>query len=65
MSKTAPTTKNILVVAGDPSGDLHAAKLIQELKKHDPELNVTAMVKTAAARGHIRKYLRETGQEHG
>jgi lipid-A-disaccharide synthase len=43
MAKTAPTNKNILVVAGDPSGDLHAANLIKALRAKDPELSVTAM----------------------
>jgi len=43
MAKTAPTNKNILVVAGDPSGDLHAASLIKALRAKDPELSVTAM----------------------
>lgn len=43
MAKTAPITKNILILAGDPSGDLHAANLIRELKKRDPELNITSM----------------------
>ena len=43
MAKIAPTNKNILVVAGDPSGDLHAASLIKSLRAKDPELSVTAM----------------------
>jgi lipid-A-disaccharide synthase len=43
MAKTAPTNKNILVVAGDPSGDLHAANLIKALLAKDPEINVTSM----------------------
>ncbi|OGR52788.1 MAG: lipid-A-disaccharide synthase [Elusimicrobia bacterium GWA2_62_23] len=43
MAKIAPTNKNILVVAGDPSGDLHAASLIKALRAKDPELSVTAM----------------------
>lgn len=43
MAKIAPVNKNILVVAGDPSGDLHAANLIKALRAKDPELNVTAM----------------------
>ena len=38
-----PTTKNILIAAGDPSGDVHAANLIRALKKLDPELNVAAL----------------------
>ena len=43
MAKIAPTNKNILVVAGDPSGDLHAADLIKELRARDPEISVTSM----------------------
>jgi len=43
MAKIAPTNKNILVVAGDPSGDLHAANLIKALRAKDPEINVTAI----------------------
>ncbi len=43
MAKIAPANKNILVVAGDPSGDLHAANLIKELRAKDPEITVTAM----------------------
>lgn len=43
MAKTAPTNKNILVVAGDPSGDLHASNLIKALLAKDPEINVTAI----------------------
>lgn len=43
MAKTAPSNKNILVVAGDPSGDLHAADLIKALCAKDPEISVTAI----------------------
>ena len=43
MAKTAPTNKNILVIAGDPSGDLHAANLIKELLAKDPEISITSM----------------------
>ena len=43
MAKTAPTTKNILIVAGDPSGDVHAAALIRALKAKDPEISITSM----------------------
>ncbi len=43
MAKIAPSNKNILVVAGDPSGDLHAANLIKALRAKDPEITVTAM----------------------
>lgn len=30
--------KNILIVAGEPSGDLHAASLVKDLKSLDPDL---------------------------
>jgi lipid-A-disaccharide synthase len=43
MARIIPTTKNILVVAGDPSGDAHAANLITALKARDPELSVTSI----------------------
>ena len=43
MANIAPTNKNILIVAGDPSGDLHAANLIKALRAKDPEISVTAM----------------------
>ncbi len=43
MAKIAPTNKNILIVAGDPSGDLHAASLIKELRAKDPEITVTSI----------------------
>ena len=43
MAKIVPTTKNILLVAGDPSGDAHAADLIKALKARDPELSVTSI----------------------
>ena len=43
MSKIASTTKNILIVAGDPSGDLHASNLIKALKEKDPKLSVTSI----------------------
>ncbi len=43
MAKTAASNKNILVVAGDPSGDLHAAGLIKALRAQDPEITVTAI----------------------
>ena len=38
-----PITKNMLIVAGDVSGDLHAANLIKALKTQDPDLKITAI----------------------
>lgn len=35
--------RTLLVVAGDPSGDLHAASLVRALKALDPELAVSAI----------------------
>ena len=32
--------KNILIIAGEASGDLHGSALISELKKMDPSINV-------------------------
>ena len=43
MSTVTPITKNILIVAGDVSGDLHAAGLIRALKETDPEVRITAI----------------------
>lgn len=43
MSTITPIVKNILIVAGDVSGDLHAAGLIQALKAADPEVCITAV----------------------
>jgi lipid-A-disaccharide synthase len=40
----APTkNKNIVIVAGEASGDAHAARLINELKKLDPAISVRGM----------------------
>ncbi len=36
-------TKLFLIVAGDPSGDLHAANLIKALKRRDPSVRVAAV----------------------
>lgn len=38
-----PITKNILIIAGDVSGDLHASNLIKALKTQDPEVKITAI----------------------
>lgn len=43
MAITVPQTKNILIIAGDPSGDLHAANLIKELKNKEQGISVTAV----------------------
>ena len=43
MPTITPLSKNILIVAGDVSGDLHASGLIRELKKADPDVRITAV----------------------
>lgn len=43
MSTITPITNNILVVAGDVSGDIHAADLIQALKAADPSVRITSV----------------------
>ena len=43
MPTITPLAKNILLVAGDISGDLHASSLMRELKKADPEVCLTAI----------------------
>ena len=43
MSTITPITKNILVVGGDVSGDIHAADLIQALKTADPSVRITSV----------------------
>ena len=43
MSTVTPITKNMLIVAGDVSGDLHAAGLIRALKAADPDICITAI----------------------
>lgn len=43
MSTITPISKNILIVAGDVSGDIHAASLVRALKEADPEVRVTAI----------------------
>ena len=43
MPTITPLAKNILIVAGDISGDLHASSLMRELKKADPEVCLTAI----------------------
>ncbi|MBI4055041.1 MAG: lipid-A-disaccharide synthase [Elusimicrobia bacterium] len=36
-------SRRILILAGDPSGDLHGARLAQELKNREPSLQITAL----------------------
>ena len=43
MVTVTPIVKNMLVVAGDVSGDIHAAGLIRALKEADPEIRITAI----------------------
>ena len=43
MPTITPLQKNILIVAGDVSGDLHACSLMRELKKADPDVKLTAI----------------------
>lgn len=46
------TKKNILIVSGEPSGDLHASNLVRELKKIDPNIRFFGMGgKLSAAEG--------------
>lgn len=43
MPQIVPNSKNILVVAGDVSGDVHASNLIKELKAAAPDVTVTCI----------------------
>jgi lipid-A-disaccharide synthase len=43
MPRILQSSKNILIIAGDVSGDVHASNLIKALKAYDPGLSVTAM----------------------
>ncbi|MGB2578326.1 lipid-A-disaccharide synthase [Elusimicrobium simillimum] len=43
MATILPTSRNVLIIAGDVSGDLHASNLVREMKAQHPELNITAM----------------------
>ncbi|NLI09584.1 MAG: lipid-A-disaccharide synthase [Elusimicrobia bacterium] len=55
MPEIIKTNKNILIVAGDASADMHGASLISELKKKDPELSVYAIggVRMKAVSNHL------------
>ena len=37
----------IMVVCGEPSGDMHAARVLREVKKLNPEIDITAMASDA------------------
>ena len=39
----SPSLLDVLIITGEPSGDIHAAKLIRELKAAQPDLKVGAM----------------------
>jgi len=43
MPQIVQNSKNILVVAGDVSGDVHAANLIKAVKEYAPDITITAM----------------------
>ncbi len=43
MNKNTLPAQNILIVAGDVSGDLHAANLIREMKALQPQIHITAI----------------------
>ena len=43
MPEIIKTNKNILVIAGDVSADVHGANLIKELKNIDPELSISSI----------------------
>ena len=43
MPQIVQNSKNILVSAGDVSGDVHAANLIKAIKEYAPDITITAM----------------------
>ncbi len=43
MAQIIPYTKNILVVAGDVSADIHASNMVREIKNIDPNINVASI----------------------
>ena len=36
-------SKNVFIVAGDPSGDLHGANLVRKLKEKDPSIDIACL----------------------
>jgi len=55
MAELIKTNKNVLIVAGDASADMHGANLIKELKKIDPELIISSIggVRMKAVSNHL------------
>ena len=43
LTPSSPSLLDILIITGEPSGDMHAAKLIRQLKAAQPQLTVSAM----------------------
>ena len=42
-NKHSDTNKQVIIVAGEASGDLHAAHLIEELHNLDPSISIAGM----------------------
>ncbi|GAB4033911.1 MAG: lipid-A-disaccharide synthase [Elusimicrobiota bacterium] len=55
MPELIKTNKNILVVAGDASADMHGSNLIKELRKLDPDLVISSIggVRMKAVSNHL------------
>ncbi|MCO4806615.1 MAG: lipid-A-disaccharide synthase [Flavobacteriales bacterium] len=51
----------LFIICGEPSGDLHGANLIEELKKSDPKIEIQCWGgdKMAAAGGRVMKHIDE------
>lgn len=43
MAQIIPYTKNVLIVAGDVSADIHASNMVREIKKLDKNINVASI----------------------
>ncbi|MCO5045122.1 MAG: lipid-A-disaccharide synthase [Kiritimatiellae bacterium] len=39
MSSLVPTSKNVLIIAGETSGDLHGARVVEAVRRQRPEIN--------------------------